>query len=272
MLDGAEQRPGGAGACPACGPPGCRPATGGGPVRPGRRRWPRSWTRTAARPGCGGRSRSRRTCSMRPRRGCSRRGWCGCWRRWRPIRGCGCARWRCWMRRSGGRCWRGGMTPRRRCRRRVGCRSCSRRGRRRARMRWRWCAVGWCWTYGELERRAGRLARVLAVRGRGRSRWWGCAWSAAPELVAAMLAVWQAGAAYLPLDPGYPAERLAFMLADSGAAVLVVQPRRCGGLAGCWRRVPGGGGWMTRRWRRRWRRCRRCGGPGGAWRPGSWRM
>ena len=37
----------------------------------------------------------------------------------------------------------------------------------------------------------------------------------------AVLAVWQAGGAYLPLDPGYPADRQAFMLADSRAAVLV---------------------------------------------------
>ena len=36
----------------------------------------------------------------------------------------------------------------------------------------------------------------------------------------AVLAVWRAGGAYLPLDPEYPAERLAFMLADGGAAVL----------------------------------------------------
>jgi len=42
-----------------------------------------------------------------------------------------------------------------------------------------------------------------------------------PEMIAAVLAVWQAGAAYLPLDPDYPPARLAFMLADSRAAVLV---------------------------------------------------
>ena len=44
-----------------------------------------------------------------------------------------------------------------------------------------------------------------------------------PEMVVGLLGILKAGGAYLPLDPDYPAERLAFMLADAGAAVLVTQ-------------------------------------------------
>ncbi len=51
-------------------------------------------------------------------------------------------------------------------------------------------------------------------------------------MVVAMLAVWKAGGAYLPLDPGYPAGRLAFMLADSHASVLVSRRGVAAGLAG----------------------------------------
>ncbi len=51
-------------------------------------------------------------------------------------------------------------------------------------------------------------------------------------LVVAMLAVWKAGGAYLPLDPDYPAGRLAFMLADSHASVLVAGAAVAAGLAG----------------------------------------
>ena len=43
------------------------------------------------------------------------------------------------------------------------------------------------------------------------------------DLVVTLLGVMKAGAAYLPLDPSYPSERLAFMLSDAGAAVLVTR-------------------------------------------------
>ena len=44
-----------------------------------------------------------------------------------------------------------------------------------------------------------------------------------PEMVIGLLGILKAGGAYLPLDPGYPRERLAFMLRDAGAPVLVTQ-------------------------------------------------
>ena len=44
-----------------------------------------------------------------------------------------------------------------------------------------------------------------------------------PEMLIGLLGILKAGGAYLPLDPNYPRERLAFMLADAGAAVLVTQ-------------------------------------------------
>ena len=51
------------------------------------------------------------------------------------------------------------------------------------------------------------------------------------DMVTAILGTWLAGAAYLPLDPEYPAGRLGFMLADSGAVLVVTRGGLAGGLA-----------------------------------------
>ncbi|MBV9772554.1 MAG: amino acid adenylation domain-containing protein, partial [Gemmatimonadetes bacterium] len=82
-------------------------------------------------------------------------------------------------------------------------------------------AEGRSLTYGELERRANRLAGRLRRMGVGPEVAVGVCMERSPELVLAFLAILKAGGAYLPLDPAYPAERLAFMLADAGARVLL---------------------------------------------------
>ena len=92
------------------------------------------------------------------------------------------------------------------------------------------CGGVWL-SYGALVQRAGALAGVLAAAGAGPEQVVGLCLDRGVEMITAMLAVWKAGAAYLPLDPGYPAARLAFMLADSGAGV-VVSRRGVGVAAG----------------------------------------
>ena len=78
-------------------------------------------------------------------------------------------------------------------------------------------------TYAELETRANRLANHLRRLGAGPEARVGICLERSAETVVAMLAVLKAGAAYLPLDPAYPADRLAYMLEDSGARLLVTQ-------------------------------------------------
>ncbi|WP_031010951.1 non-ribosomal peptide synthetase, partial [Streptomyces rimosus] len=71
-------------------------------------------------------------------------------------------------------------------------------------------------TYGELNSRANRLARLLVGRGAGPGRHIALALPRGSELAVAVLAVLKAGAAYVPVDPDYPAERIAYLLRDSG--------------------------------------------------------
>ncbi|HEX8282851.1 MAG TPA: amino acid adenylation domain-containing protein [Pyrinomonadaceae bacterium] len=78
-------------------------------------------------------------------------------------------------------------------------------------------------SFGELNRRANRLARGLRRLGAGPETVVGLCLAQSAELPIAMLAVLKAGAAYLPLDPSYPAERLNYLLADSRAAVLLTE-------------------------------------------------
>ncbi|MFB7129487.1 amino acid adenylation domain-containing protein [Kitasatospora sp. NPDC056273] len=76
-------------------------------------------------------------------------------------------------------------------------------------------------TYRALVARTEELAAVLRGAGVGRGDVVALHLERSADLPAVLLAVHAAGAAYLPLDPGHPAERLAFVLADSGAALLV---------------------------------------------------
>src|SRR5262249_27483600 len=76
-------------------------------------------------------------------------------------------------------------------------------------------------TYRELDRRAARLAYRLHRASVGPERVVGLQLRRGVDIVVAMLAVLKAGGAYLPLDPDYPAHPLRYMLADSGATVLV---------------------------------------------------
>jgi amino acid adenylation domain len=76
-------------------------------------------------------------------------------------------------------------------------------------------------SYGELNRRANRLAHHLRARGVGPETLVGVCLERSPGLVVVLLAVLKAGGAYLPLDPAYPPARLAFMLEDAAVPVLV---------------------------------------------------
>ncbi|HKH43314.1 MAG TPA: amino acid adenylation domain-containing protein, partial [Thermoanaerobaculia bacterium] len=98
----------------------------------------------------------------------------------------------------------------------------------------RWCreqpeapavvdAAGRTLTYGELGERAGRLAGFLQRQGVGPESVVAVLMERSPELLVAQLGILQAGAAYLSLDPAHPTERLAFMLDESVAPVVLTQ-------------------------------------------------
>ena len=92
-------------------------------------------------------------------------------------------------------------------------------------------------SYGELDRKARAIASRLRSSGVGPGQPVGVYFESSIDMVAAALGVWQAGGAYLPIDPAYPAERAQHILADSGAAVVIARSETAPALSG--------GSWTT---------------------------
>ncbi|MFC6019994.1 amino acid adenylation domain-containing protein, partial [Plantactinospora solaniradicis] len=76
-------------------------------------------------------------------------------------------------------------------------------------------------TYAEVDERANRLARYLTGLGVGMESRVGLCLPRGVDMLVGLLAVWKAGGAFVPLDPAHPMDRLGYMVADSGAAVVV---------------------------------------------------
>nr|WP_242879866.1 non-ribosomal peptide synthetase [Streptomyces mobaraensis] len=86
-------------------------------------------------------------------------------------------------------------------------------------------------TYAELNARANRLARLLIERGAGPERLVALRLPRSAALVVALLAVLKTGAAYLPIDPDYPAERIRYMLDDARPVAVLDQAEAADGHA-----------------------------------------
>ncbi|HLK97169.1 MAG TPA: condensation domain-containing protein, partial [Hymenobacter sp.] len=78
-------------------------------------------------------------------------------------------------------------------------------------------------TYAELNARANQMARALHKRGVGSETLVGICQAHSPNTLVAILGILKAGAAYVPIDPDYPAERVAFMIRDAQIQVIISQ-------------------------------------------------
>src|SRR5208337_5566763 len=92
---------------------------------------------------------------------------------------------------------------------------------------------GCSWTYREVEEAANRLAHLLAGQGVGPGQCVALLLERSAQAVIAILAVLKTGAAYLPIDPGLPAARIGFMVADAAPAAAIITTGLAEGLDGC---------------------------------------
>ena len=90
----------------------------------------------------------------------------------------------------------------------------------------------WSYTYGELDERANRFAWWLRERGVGAESLVGVCLERGPELIPVLLGVLKAGAAYLPLDPSYPSERIGHLIEDGRPALVLTSAGADAVLAG----------------------------------------
>ncbi|MFD6550206.1 amino acid adenylation domain-containing protein [Streptomyces sp. NPDC058398] len=88
-------------------------------------------------------------------------------------------------------------------------------------------------TYAELDARANRLAHTLIARGAGPERVVALAVPRSAELIVAEVAVLKAGAAYLPVDTDYPADRVSYMLTDASPVCLITTTEVAGDIPPC---------------------------------------
>nr|WP_223242971.1 non-ribosomal peptide synthetase [Streptomyces sp. CBMA123] len=101
-------------------------------------------------------------------------------------------------------------------------------------------------TYGELDQRSRELAERLTAAGAGPGVPVGICVERTPDLLVGILAALRSGSCYLPLDPNYPADRLTFMVQDSGTRLLLTTPAsRAGCPPGPTVLVLGDGGTVT---------------------------
>ena len=77
------------------------------------------------------------------------------------------------------------------------------------------------YSYGEFNKEINRLAHLLIEKGLGAEQRVGLCFERSPEMIIALFAILKSGAAYVPIDPAYPAERIAYMTDDAGLALIL---------------------------------------------------